>query len=232
MNFLMYNSIEVKKMNDTLISKTITERIIEELCKRHAEIYSYKEQTQDVAEKRSYNKILGNAVAMTLRNYISKISIYHDLDFIVSDSNAYIKGCPIEWDLILLKKNVLIDGSNIYDISDVKAVIEFKTSGTVDVMYKTRSKEEFLTTTFGRNFDYLEKYEKSENRKIPFLYISFSHDSQWFEATKEYFDSKNKLSNTAFAFIDDDALVKGHVQQVAGCENFEEYLYNIMKGVN
>ena len=74
--------------------------------------------------------------------------------------------------MIIYKKGLLPD-NNIISEFDVIAVLEFKTSGTVDVKYKERTKQEFLSLTFDKAFQFIKELELRTNRKINFGYITF-----------------------------------------------------------
>ena len=209
-----------------MVTKSINERIIEEILPQIRNInenkLKYKESNLTYG-----SKLLGNVIATTIKKYIENIINYYGLDYSVSLNNSFIGFCPIEWDLIIYKKGLLPDNNIIYE-SDVIAVIEFKTSGTVDVKYKERTKQEFLSLTFDKAFQFIKNLEAIENRKINFGYITFSTDIDWFIATKEYFDKQNGVSDTAFAFIDDYEMEKGHVVAVEGCNDFEKYIFNLL----
>ena len=209
-----------------MIVKSINERIIDEILPQIRNIneskLKYKENNLTYG-----SKLLGNVVATTIKKSIENIINYYGLDYSVSLNNSFIGYCPIEWDLIIYKKGLPPD-NNIISESDVIAVIEFKTSGTVDVRYKERTKYEFLSLTFDKPFQFIKQLEAKENRKINFGYITFSTDIDWFIATKEYFDNQNGVSDTAFAFVDDYEMEKGNIIAVDGCDDFEKYIFNLL----
>ena len=207
-----------------MVTKSINERIVEEILPQIRIINESKLKYRE--NNLTYgSKLLGNVIATTIKKNIENIINYYGLGYSVSLNNSFIGYCPIEWDLIIYKKGLPPD-NNIISESDVVAVIEFKTSGTIDVKYKERTKQEFLSLTFDKQFQFIKKLEIAENRKINFGYITFSTDMNWFIATKEYFDKQNGVSDTAFAFIDDNEMEKGHVVAVEGCGDFEEYIFN------
>ena len=205
---------------------SINERLINEIIPQIKKVKELKGEYRDNNQKFG-SKMLGNIIANTIRDYIQNIINYYNLGYSVSLNNAFIDGCPIEWDLIIFDK-ALLPKNNIIEPTKVKAVIEFKTSGTIDVLYNKRSKEEFLEQTFGKAFETVKKIEQEVHHKINFGYITFSTDIDWFKATKEYFDKQNERKNTAFAFLDDKELEKGHIVAVEGCTEFEKYLFNLL----
>lgn len=209
-----------------MIIKSVDERIVDEILPQIKIIKDNKLKYQQQKEKYG-SKLLGNVVASTLRKYIENIIKYYGLDYSVSLNNSFIAYYPIEWDLIIYKKGLIPD-NNIIPIKDVVAIIEFKTSGTIDVQYKKRTKHEYLESTFGKRFEYIKEMIKDSKQKIIFGYITFSTDVSWFEETRKYFDEQNKLDNTAFAFIDDNEMLKGNIVGIKGCEDFEKYLFGLL----
>ena len=210
-----------------MVGKSINERIIDEILPQIRNINENKIKYRE--SNLTYgSKILGNVIATTIKKNIENIINYYGLNYSVSLNNSYIGYCPIEWDLIIYKKGLLPD-NNIIPESEVVAVIEFKTSGTIDIKYKERTKQEFLSITFDKAFQFIKELELRTNRKINFGYITFSTDIDWFLATKEYFDKQNDIDGTAFAFLDDKALEKGLVVAVEGCDDFEKYIFNLLK---
>ena len=209
-----------------MVAKSINERIIDEILPQIRNINENKTKYRE--SNLTYgSKILGNVIATTIKKNIENIINYYGLDYSVSLNNSYIGYCPIEWDLIIYRKGLLPD-NNIIPESEVVAVIEFKTSGTIDVKYKERTKQEFLSITFDKSFQFIKELEKRVKHKINFGYITFSTDINWFVETKKYFDKKNEINNTAFAFIDDSEMEKGHIVAVEGCDDFEKYIFNLL----
>lgn len=206
----------------------INKRIVGEIVPKINEISAIKESWQKINEKFG-NKLLGNVISRTLRRYMINISNYYNWNCKISECDSFIEGCPIEWDLLVLKKNAISDGSNIYQLSDVLYAVEFKTSGTVDPDYKNHTREEFFDDKFGKHFRYLRRIEHETNHKIPFVYITFSTVKDWFDDTKIYFDKQNKMNNTAFAFLDDRQLDRGIISYIDECYNFEKFLFDLLK---
>lgn len=202
----------------------INDRIVTEILKGKAEINYTKQMTKDNEDtKNSYNKVIGNLNTMTLKKYITNIINYHSLGYSVSDANAFVYGCPVEWDLIIVKQNA-VGANNVYKVEDVVALVEFKMSGLVDKQYKN------IENTFYKQFKYIEDmHNKTKDRIIPFCYITFAETPKYFAKTKEYFDKMNGISNTAFAFIDYSKLKgSGRKNYFPECNDFEAYLYNIL----
>lgn len=212
---------------DAVKYNSINDRIVNEILTGKEEI-KFKEKIDKETEETktgSYNKIVGNLTSMTLRKYITNIINYHGLDLKVSNCNAFIEDCPIEWDLIILKNNAEdINNTNVFHLTDVVAVFEFKTSGLIRDQYKEIEK------TFERQFSYINKFKKKNNKFIPFGYVTFAESEEWFNKTKAYFDSMNNKSNTAFAFLDYDLFERKDIKQYfPECNDFEKYLYNLLK---
>ena len=105
-------------MNKTPINP-INNRIVTEILSGKEEINYTKQMTKDNEDVTgSYNKIIGNLNAMTLRKYIINIINYHGLGYGVSEINAFVSGCPVEWDLIIVKENA-IGNNNVYKALNV-----------------------------------------------------------------------------------------------------------------
>lgn len=208
----------------------INKRIVDELVFKIKELSIEKENWKRNNEKYG-NKPLGNLISKTLRRYMINISNYYNWNCQISECDSFIKGCPIEWDLLVLKKNIISDGSNTYNLSDILYAVEFKTSGTIDTEYKKHTREEFFNDKFGKHFRYLKRMEQETKHKIPFIYITFSSVKDWFDDTKIYFDNQNQINNTAFAFLDDKELEKGKISYLEKCPNFEDFLFDILKKI-
>ena len=208
----------------------INKRIVAEVVPKIKELSTDKENWRKINEKFG-NKPLGNLISKTLRRYMINIGNYYNWDCRISECDSFIEGCPIEWDLLVLKKNVVSDGSNTYKLSDVLYAVEFKASGTVDPDYKKHTREEFFNDQFGKRFRYLKRMEQETKHKIPFIYITFSSVRDWFDDTKMYFDNQNDMNNTAFAFLDDKELEKGRISYIEECSNFESFLFDLLRGV-
>ena len=204
----------------------IDNKIINEICPQLEKIKTIKKEYNDRHEKYGF-KIKGNVIANVIRYYIENLLYEKKLPYLVSLNNSFIDYDPIEWDLIIFKKG-RTPRNNIINGENVKVVIEFKTSGTIDTKYKQRTKEEFLQEKFGREFNYVEKLKEKYNHKVFFAYITFSTDLEWFKATKKFFDEKNGKENTAFAFLDDKKLDKKELVRVEECDNFEKFILDLL----
>ena len=202
----------------------INDRIIDEILRGKEEINFEKQIVKDDEELTgSFNKLVGNLTAMTLRKYILNIINYHGLNLKVSNSNAFIKGCPIEWDLIILKSNAEdINNTNVFDINDCVCLLEFKTSGLMPNQYKN------IDNTFKTQFNHLYALRKTAKKNIPFGYITFAESIDYYEGTLKYFDDMNGLNNTAFAFLDYQELaLKDKKKYIDECNDFEKYLFDL-----
>lgn len=203
----------------------INDRIIDEIIKGKESINFEKRLIKDDENlKGSFNKLVGNLTTMTLRKYISNIINYHGLNYKVSNSNAFVKGCPIEWDLIILKSNAEdINNTNVFDINDCECLLEFKTSGLMPNQYENIDK------TFKTQFNHLYALRKTAKKNIPFGYITFAESIEYYEGTLKYFDDMNGLNNTAFAFLDYQELaLKDKKKYIDECNDFEKYLFDLL----
>lgn len=201
----------------------INDHIVKEILKGKEEINYTQQMVKDNEDlKGSFNKIIGNLNTMTLKKYIINIIKYHGLGYDVSEANAFVSGCPVEWDLIIVKENA-IGNNNVYKVEDVVALVEFKMSGLVASQYKN------IGNTFRTQFSYLADIRNKTGRMIPFCYITFAETPKYFTRTKEYFDKMNGLNNTAFAFIDYSKLTGSDEKRYfTECNDFEAYLYKIL----
>lgn len=209
-------------MNKTPINP-INNRIVTEILNGKEEINYTKQMTKDNEDlKGSYNKIIGNLNAMTLRKYIINIINYHGLGYGVSEVNAFVSGCPVEWDLIIVKENA-ISKNNVYKAEDVAALVEFKMSGLTGPQFKN------IKQIFHTQFNYLTDIRSRANRMIPFCYITFAETPSYFTKTKEYFDEMNGINDTAFAFINYSTLQNSDKKDFFDeCNDFESFLYGII----
>ena len=120
----------------------INDRIVNEILKGKQEINYNKEIRKDDENlKGNFNKVIGNLTSMTLRKYIINIINYYGLNFKVSNVNSFIKGCPTEWDLIILNEKAKdVNDTNVFEAEEVITVLEFKTSGLLLDQYKNIEK--------------------------------------------------------------------------------------------
>lgn len=208
--------------------KNVENRIVSEILKGKESINYDKEINKDDENMPgSYAKIVGNLNTMTLRKYISSILNYYGLDFKVSNCNAFIKGCPIEWDLLVLKDTAIdINNTNVFNPDDVICVFEFKTSGLMRTTFNN------IEDAFKRQFEWIKKFRKDVNRKIPFGYISFSESysrkRDIYDGIIEYFERINNLKNIVYVFLDYDSLAKNEIKYINKDNDFEEYLLNLI----
>lgn len=118
------------------------------------------------------NKIEGKLSALT-----SYISIKNNMDkylesknLKISNPNVFIKNVNIEFDALIVNKNV--SDEYFFDSSDVKAIIEIKSSGffckkddLIYSKYDSESKDWFI--------EYITEHEKyKELANIPYVYLS------------------------------------------------------------
>ncbi len=142
-------------------------------------------------------KISGNIFAHILRKNIYDIV---KPKYFVSAVNSYIKGCNIEWDLLILKKEIKEEKNlNIYSPKNVICALEFKTSGM-----NCSNKEnafDYLDTFINK----IEKINKNNHSNIRFGYISLCERPSDLEILNEnfqnncfwiirgYYGSRNKI---------------------------------------
>lgn len=112
------------------------------------------------------NKIYGHLAMIILKKYLESIKEYKDR---ISEENAYIKGCPIEWDLLILKEGTTKNALNIYDSKDVDTIIEVKASGLF-----SKNLEKVFSNP-------LNEIENMENKKIKYLFFSYRESDRWFK---------------------------------------------------
>jgi len=163
-------------------------------------------------------KISGNILAHTLRKYIKDIV---NPQYQVSVVNSYIKGCKIEWDLLILKNTVSEDeiNYNIYYPENVVCALEFKTSGAV---FKKDCKE---------SVDYIKKYLnilkqiniRQINTNIKYGYISLCEIPTNLLAMKEeYPDNCFWLIEGYYGSRNNPEIIKNSK------EEFKEYLKKLI----
>lgn len=168
-----------------------------------------------------YNKSTGNVIASILRKYIKK---YCNKKYKVSNVNSYIEGCPIEWDLIILKKDAVDNYINTYRLDDCVCLIEFKTSGLWAYQVKQIDK------TFDLHFKYLYNFREKLGRSIPFAYITYSETISYYEETKKYFDKMNGINNTTFMFKKYNSSKNNQNYDFeVGYSDFEKYIMDLLR---
>lgn len=203
----------------------ITERIYDEITQSKKDIFLNAD-----TNKKSYKKSSGNMVASIFRKHIINILNYYGYEFRVSNVNAYIKGYPTEWDLIILNSNAVDHNNNVYDVNDVKAVLEFKANGLY-VIHKEY--DDFFKEEFDSRFNILNSINSIYKNRIPFGYITYKEQPKLYEATKKYFDEKNNKNDTTFVFINSNKYNNDKDISYDKCcfdlnNNFEEYLFKLL----
>lgn len=142
-------------------------------------------------------KISGNIFAHTLRKNIYDIvkSKYY-----VSAINSYIKGSNIEWDLLILKKEVKKEKDiNVYSPENVVCSLEFKTSGA------NFGNNEEIKNYIKKYIDEIKRINKKYHSNIRYGYISLcekpanleildkNFPNNCFWVIRGYYGSRNKL---------------------------------------
>lgn len=123
-------------------------------------------------------KISGNIFAHVIRKNIK--NIIGD-KYKISVVNSYIRGCNIEWDLLILKNNVTNEERdyNIYLPEHVECVVEFRSSVASRNIDPVASKE------------YIRKYISVLNKiddNIKYLYVSLCEHRKNLEAMRREYD--------------------------------------------
>lgn len=152
-------------------------------------IRSFNVEEENVQRKKTGSKIIGAMVAEIFRKRIDFILCKNNLSnrYKISENNVYVKGCHIEFDFLLLKKDakklIVSDDDNIeyelpiYDPKDVVAVLESKTYGIYS-LYKGREEEYTVHTEIQRNslFQFVNAYNDllyyNPNIKLGYMCIA------------------------------------------------------------
>lgn len=137
----------------------------------------------DIINLDDKKKISGNITSCFLKNLIEEFLV--GTNYKLSVVNSYIKGCSIEWDLLILKSPSIDEIKyNIYDAQNVVAALEFKTSGAK------------YTNDPEGSCEYIFKYEnviddinKKFNTNIKYGYISLCEIPNNLIAMKEKFSN-------------------------------------------
>lgn len=122
---------------------------------------------------RGWTKLQGDTTTRIVKEYIAEYIKSNNLKYEVSDINSYIIGFPTEFDLLIVNKgSTKLPYSNIYDVSDIKTIIEIKTAGVIGSQvniksYLTKIKSSIEKINKGNhiNFVYLTLVEKASNNK-------------------------------------------------------------------
>ena len=135
---------------------------------RFNELYDYVSNytllfKNDTNKRKNY-KYRGNLFAYAIRQYILEIFNNKTINLNVSYNNSFIKGNPIEYDLLIVKE---LKESNLYEYDDVVCGIELKSGGYI-----------------GNIKDY--KFKNKKNIKM--LYISIYDQKKKIKKLKEIYD--------------------------------------------
>lgn len=138
-------------------------------------LYNYVENYSSLfngdVNRRICSKYSGNLFAYAIRKYIMDIFKKNKIKLKVSYNNSFIKGNPIEYDLLIVKK---LKKSNLYEYEDVVCGIELKAGGHVGSQ---------------RNYD--EIYDKFKHAKKlkKMLYISIYDQTRRIKELEQVYDS-------------------------------------------
>lgn len=210
-----------------------TEKIAKEIIHKIDKIKGYQEEYQKYKQKYpndynnnvNFNKMNGNSVAVTIRKNIDdllkKDYRFKKFNYRVSECNSYIEGCPIEWDLIIIKDTAKkIDDTNIYEAKDCVCILEIKQSGMIGNSYFKDSIEKQI-----HNIEYLNT---NNNSNLKFAYISFQETENYYDSTKKIFKENNIESNNVFIFVKYPYKKDKTLTFIDGCGDFKDYLFNIL----
>ena len=127
--------------------------------------YNYPDTFEKQRSGKVYGKLSGVVAAEHFRQEIETVLHKHSAPYKVSQNNAYIQGCHIEFDFLLLKQDAEpILNVPVYRACDVVAILECKTNGVYE--YKESSLERLFRA-------YFEDLDGVENRiKIGYMTMS------------------------------------------------------------
>ncbi|MBN1186813.1 MAG: hypothetical protein JXB49_31335 [Bacteroidales bacterium] len=148
---------------------------------------------------KEWKKLSGDICNRVFGHFI-KESIYPSYQ--VSEPNAYIKGFPTEFDLLIINPETKpVDNTNCYDPDDIKCAIEFKAQGIFAPQKDLKSKLDRMKETYQKinekhpniNFIYLTLEEVAN----PVRKNSFNYFKETVEGLKPYsaFCLKNSRGN-------------------------------------
>ena len=135
-------------------------------------------------------KVSGNIFSYFIKN---KISTIIGNKYELSVVNSFIKGCNVEWDLLMIK-NASVDERkyNIYLPEHVVCAFEFKTSGSS----RTKDPKEALEY-LDKEINDIELINKENKVHIKYCYISLCENHNHVEAMRK------KYPDNCFWIIDD-----------------------------
>lgn len=128
-NDILYSSKTTSNKANTIsaIPKTYEEKMV---CEFESIKEIFNESINNSSKNKRCNKLNGNIASNIISKYIQTVIDKYDLPYRVSEPNVYIQGCNTEWDALILKKDSFnILGCNLYNLQDVVAVLEYKSSG-------------------------------------------------------------------------------------------------------
>lgn len=127
---------------------------------------------------KTHSKLSGVIAAEHFRQEIEMILRKYNAPYKISENNAYIQGCHIEFDFLLLKQDAEpLLSVPVYRVCDVAAILECKTNGIYE--YKKSSLERLFQA-------YFEDLDGIRNR-IKIGYMTMSENSPANEAGESNF---------------------------------------------
>lgn len=109
--------------------------------------YNYPDEFERHQCDRTHSKLSGVIAAEHFRQEMEKVLHKHNAPYKISQNNAFVQGCHIEFDFLLLKQDAesILDVP-VYRLRDVAAILECKTNGLYE--YKKSSLERLFRAYF------------------------------------------------------------------------------------
>lgn len=115
---------------------------------------------ESIGEKkgRSWSKYKWDVITRTV---IGLLSNHLPPDYTITEPNGYIDGCPVEFDILILRKNSVpvLPYSNVHEREDGKSIIECK-------------KQEFFYKKSLAQTKIAENFKNLERAGLPYKYIT------------------------------------------------------------
>lgn len=152
-------------------------------------------------KKRSSGKPNGSLAANIFIKYIQSVLDNKNKPYRVSEQNAYIIGCSVEFDALIVDKDAYnIMGYNIYDPKNVVALIEFKAGGLIGEVDKFDCKANPESYFLKSLFDSYQKLLRYRKKPLKTGYITFREQIpkstkaiNYLDKTENLFETKAKL---------------------------------------
>ncbi len=121
----------------------------------------------------SHNKGSNHKGDVITRTVIGLLSNHLPRDYTIAEPNGYIDGCPVEFDILILRKNSVpvLPYSNVHEREDGKSIIECKKQG---FFYKKSLSQTKI----------VENFKNLERAGLPYKYITIRESRRIIEATR------------------------------------------------